>query len=206
MGYFPLGVAFGVLAKSMGVSAFIAVALSTLAYGGAAQFMMLSLFSVGTSYVEVFIVSYLVNLRHTFYGISLLKEYNGIKFRLLNIALLTDETFAIFKNLGLKDASERSFVFAWLNLLAWSYWAAGTLLGAILGDLVKTDTKGLEFSLTSLFIVVVIEMFKNDKNYRVLFAAIFFGVLGVSLFPAKFVLVGSMALCFVFLLLFKDKI
>ena len=38
MGYFPLGVAFGVLAKSMGVSAFIAVALSTLAYGGAAQF------------------------------------------------------------------------------------------------------------------------------------------------------------------------
>ena len=203
MGYFPLGVAFGVLAKSMGVSAFIAVALSTLAYGGAAQFMMLSLFSVGTSYVEVIIVSYLVNLRHTFYGISLLKEYSGIKFRLLNISLLTDETFAIFKNLGLKDASERSFVFSWLNLLAWSYWAAGTLLGAILGDLIKADTKGLEFSLTSLFIVVVIEMF---KNYRVLFAAALFGVLGVSLFPAKFVLVGSMALCFIFLLLFKDKI
>ena len=161
MGYFPLGVAFGVLAKSMGVSAFIAVALSTLAYGGAAQFMMLSLFSVGTSYVEVFIVSYLVNLRHTFYGISLLKEYSGIKFKLLNIALLTDETFAIFKNLGLKDVSERSFVFTWLNLLSWSYWAAGTLLGAILGDFIKADTKGLEFSLTSLFIVVVIEMFKK---------------------------------------------
>ena len=206
MGYFPLGVAFGVLAKSIGVSAFIAMALSMLGYGGAAQFMMLSLFSVGTSYVEVFIVSYLVNLRHTFYGISLLKEYSGIKFRPLNIALLTDETFAIFKNLGLKDANERSFVFTWLNLLAWSYWAAGTLLGAILGDFIKTDTKGLEFSLTALFTVVVIEMFKNDKNYRVLFAAALFGVLGVSLFPAKFVLVGSMALCFIFLLLFKDKI
>ena len=206
MGYFPLGVAFGVLAKSMGVSAFIAMALSMLGYGGAAQFMMLSLFSVGTSYIEVFIVSYLVNLRHTFYGISLLKEYSGIKFRLLNIALLTDETFAIFKNLGLKDASDRSFVFTWLNVLSWSYWAAGTLLGAILGDFIKADTKGLEFSLTALFTVVVIEMFKNDKNYRVLFAAVFFGVLGVSLFPAKFVLVGSMALCFVFLLLFKDKI
>ena len=52
MGYFPLGVAFGVLAKSMGVSAFIAMALSMLGYGGAAQFMMLSLFSVGTSYLR----------------------------------------------------------------------------------------------------------------------------------------------------------
>lgn len=108
--------------------------------------------------------------------------------------------------MGLKDASDRSFVFTWLNILSWSYWAAGTLLGAILGDFIKADTRGLEFSLTSLFIVVVIEMFKNDKNYRVPFAAVFFGVLGVSLFPAKFVLVGSMALCFVFLLLFKDKI
>ena len=110
MGYFPLGVAFGILAKSMGVSAFIAVALSTLAYGGAAQFMMLSLFSAGTGLLEVFIVSYLVNLRHTFYGLALLKEYKGLKYRLLNIATLTDETFAIFKALKILDAAERSYV------------------------------------------------------------------------------------------------
>ena len=50
MGYFPLGVAFGVLAKSMGMSAFIAVALSTLAYGGAAQFMMLSLLTLARGF------------------------------------------------------------------------------------------------------------------------------------------------------------
>jgi len=49
----------------------------------------------------------------------------------------------ILRNLGLKDASDRSFVFTWLNLLSWSYWAAGTLLGAILGDLINADTKGL---------------------------------------------------------------
>ena len=35
MGYFPLGVAFG---YSVGVSSFVAIALSALAYGGAAQF------------------------------------------------------------------------------------------------------------------------------------------------------------------------
>ena len=206
MGYFPLGVAFGILAKSMGVSAFIAIALSALAYGGAAQFMMLSLFSAGTGLVEVFIVSYLVNLRHTFYGISLLKEYSGIKFRLLNIALLTDETFAIFKNLGLKEASDRSFVFTWLNLLSWFYWAAGTAVGCLAGGLIKVDTSGLEFSLTALFIVIVMEMFKNDKNYKVLGAACLFGVAGVALMPAKAMLVGSMALCFIFILVFKDKL
>ena len=206
MGYFPLGVAFGVLAKSMGVSAFIAIALSTLAYGGAAQFMMLSLFSAGTRLVEVFIVSYLVNLRHTFYGLALLKEYKDLKFRLFNIATLTDETFAIFKALKTLDAAERSYVFTRLNLLSWLYWAAGTAVGCLVGELIRVDTSGLEFSLTALFIVIVMEMFKNDKNYKVLGAACFFGVAGVALIPAKAMLVGSMALCFIFILVFKDKI
>lgn len=206
MGYFPLGVAFGILAKSMGVSAFIAIALSTLAYGGAAQFMMLSLFSAGTGLFEVFIVSYLVNLRHTFYGLALLKEYKDLKFRLFNIATLTDETFAIFKALKTLDAAERSYVFTRLNLLSWLYWAAGTAVGCLVGELIRVDTSGLEFSLTALFIVIVMEMFKNDKNYKVLGAACFFGVAGVALIPAKAMLVGSMALCFIFILVFKDKI
>jgi len=206
MGYFPLGVAFGVLAKSMGVSAFIAIALSTLAYGGAAQFMMLSLFSAGTGLLEVFIVSYLVNLRHTFYGLALLKEYKDLKFRLFNIATLTDETFAIFKALKTLDAAERSYVFTRLNLLSWLYWAAGTAVGCLAGELIMVDMSGLEFSLTALFIVIVMEMFKNDKNYKVLGAACFFGVAGVALMPAKAMLVGSMALCFIFILVFKDKL
>ncbi|EET80031.1 branched-chain amino acid transport protein, AzlC family [Campylobacter showae] len=206
MGYFPLGVAFGILAKSMGVSAFIAITLSTLAYGGAAQFMMLSLFSAGTGLLEVFIVSYLVNLRHTFYGLALLKEYKDLKFRLFNIATLTDETFAIFKALKIADAAERSYVFTRLNLLSWLYWAAGTAVGCLAGELIRVDTSGLEFSLTALFIVIVMEMFKNDKNYKVLGAACFFGVAGVALMPAKAMLVGSMALCFIFILVFKDKL
>ena len=206
MGYFPLGVAFGILAKSMGVSAFIAITLSTLAYGGAAQFMMLSLFSAGTGLLEVFIVSYLVNLRHTFYGLALLKEYKDLKFRLFNIATLTDETFAIFKALKTLDAAERSYVFTRLNLLSWLYWAAGTAVGCLAGELIRVDTSGLEFSLTALFIVIVMEMFKNDKNYKVLGAACFFGVAGVALMPAKAMLVGSMALCFIFILVFKDKL
>ena len=206
MGYFPLGVAFGILAKSIGVSAFIAIALSTLAYGGAAQFMMLSLFSAGTGLLEVFIVSYLVNLRHTFYGLALLKEYKDLKFRLFNIATLTDETFAIFKALNISDAAERSYVFTRLNLLSWLYWAAGTAVGCLAGELIRVDMSGLEFSLTALFIVIVMEMFKNDKNYKVLGAACFFGVAGVALMPAKVMLVGSMALCFIFILVFKDKL
>lgn len=206
MGYFPLGIAFGILANKVGVSAFIAAALSALAYGGAAQFMMLSLFSAGTGLLEVFIVSYLVNLRHTFYGLALLKEYKGLKFRLFNVATLTDETFAIFKTLKIHDINERSFVFTRLNFLSWLYWLLGTLTGCFAGELIKVDMSGLEFSLTALFIVTVIEMFKTERNYKVLGAACLFGILGVAILPPKLLLVGSMGFCFLFILAFKDRL
>lgn len=206
MGYFPLGIAFGILANTLNVSTFIAVALSALAYGGAAQFMMISLFSVGTSFIEVFIVSYLVNLRHTFYALSLLKEYKGLKFRLFNIATLTDETFAIFKSLKINDINERSYTFTWLNFLSWSYWLLGTIFGCVFGNLITIDMSGLEFSLTTLFIVIVIEMFKNERNYKVFGAAVLFGILGVALLPPKILLVGSMGLCLLFITAFKDRL
>ncbi|WP_169776628.1 AzlC family ABC transporter permease [Campylobacter mucosalis] len=206
MGYFPLGIAFGILSNKLDVSAFIAVALSALAYGGAAQFMMISLFSVGTSFIEVFIVSYLVNLRHTFYGLALLRDYKYLKFRIFNIATLTDETFAIFKSLKIDDINERSYVFTWLNFLSWSYWLLGTIFGCVFGNLITIDMSGLEFSLTALFIVIVIEMFKNERNYKVLGAATLFGILGVALLPPKLLLVGSMLLCFIFIVAFKDRL
>ncbi|CAD7286299.1 Inner membrane protein YgaZ [Campylobacter suis] len=206
MGYFPLGMAFGILAIGVGVSAFIAISLSFLTYAGAAQFMMVGLFASGTGLVEAFVVSYLVNLRHTFYGLALLKEYENLRFRLFNVATLTDETFAVFKMLKIEDVSERSRVFTALNFLCWFYWLTGTALGCFAGALISADMSGLEFSLTALFIAIVIEMFKSDRNFIVLGAAVLFGVIGVTLMPAKFMLVGSMGLCFVFLSLFKDKL
>ena len=93
-----------------------------------------------------------------------------------------------------------------LNLLSWLYWAAGTAIECLTGGLIKVNTSGLEFSLTALFIVIVMEMFKNDKNYKVLGAACFFKIAGVALIPAKAMLVGSMVFCFIFILVFKDKI
>ncbi|WP_169999850.1 AzlC family ABC transporter permease [Campylobacter sp. RM9328] len=206
MGYFPLGIAFGIVAHSVGISPFIALMLSMLSYGGAAQFMMLSLFAAKTTFLEVFVVSYLVNLRHTFYGLSLLKEYNGLKFKIFNIATLTDETFAIFKTLHIENLDDRGRVFTALNFLSWSYWALGTATGSFAGMLIKFDMSGLEFSLTALFIVIVIEMFKTDRNFKVLGAACIFGILGLALLPVKFLLVGSMLACFVFILIFKDRL
>nr|MCR4941452.1 AzlC family ABC transporter permease [Campylobacter sp.] len=206
MGYFPLGMAFGILACKLGLSAFITMSLSILSYAGASQFMMLTLFSSGTTLFEAFLLSYLVNLRHTFYGLALTKEYKGLKFRLFNVATLTDETFAIIKLLKINEQSEKNRVFTALNFLAWFYWALGTACGYFAGSLIKVNMSGLEFSLTALFIAIVIEMFKNNKNFTILCTATLFGVFGVVFLPSKFMLVASIGLCFVFLFIFRKTL
>ena len=74
LGYIPLGMTFGILANKIQIGLPLTAAMSFLCFTGAGQFMLLSLLAVGTNFVEIFIISYLVNLRHSFYIISLWKD------------------------------------------------------------------------------------------------------------------------------------
>ncbi|MBR8462181.1 AzlC family ABC transporter permease [Campylobacter sp. faydin G-140] len=206
MGWVPLGIAFGLLAKNIGVSLFNTMALSAITFAGAAQFMVLSLLSVGTTIFEIVIVSYLVNLRHTFYGLALLKEYKNIKFKFFNIFALTDESFALFKTINISDDNERSRVFSWINLLTYLSWVFGTAVGFVSGELIRIDYSGIEFCLTSLFIVLAIEMFKSERNFKILSFACLIGVLSVAFLPSKFMLLGAIFACFLFIVIFEDRL
>lgn len=206
LGFIPLGVAFGILAKSMGVSLFIAMSLSLLTYAGAGQFAFLSMLSVGASYFEIALASYFINLRHSFYAMALLKQYQGLGFRLFNIFALTDESFAIFKSLEIKSVKIRSKVFTLINLLTYAYWAVGTLIGYACGALIKIDYSGIEFCLVALFVVLAVQMYKNRANRAVLSFAILAGVLSMSFLSANFMLLAGVGACFLYLLIFKEKL
>lgn len=169
-GFIAIGSAFGLLAQNIGISALITMALSVMVYAGAAQFALLFMISAGTGLVEIFIAIYLINLRHTFYALALLKDFSGIKFKYYNIFALTDESFAIFKSMNLGSSEDRGRVYTLINLLTQIYWILGTLLGILVGKNIKIDYSGIEFCLTSLFIVLAIQMFKNDKDYKLLFS------------------------------------
>lgn len=45
------------------------------------------------------------------------------------------------------------------------YWIIGSLVGATIGNNVSFNTQGLEFSMTALFIVIVINQIKNNSNH-----------------------------------------
>ena len=91
-GYIVLGIGFGVLLADKGYSSLWAILMSVLIYAGSLQYVGVGLLSGGASLISAGLMTLMVNARHLFYGVSMLKRYEklgGIK-KLYAIFALTD--------------------------------------------------------------------------------------------------------------------
>lgn len=164
-GYLALGTAFGLLLNGIGLGVFWATAMSILVYAGSAQFLAVSLIAGGTSLPQVALLTFLLNFRHFFYGLSMVDRYQGMGRRKgYLIFALTDETYALLAA-GLPPArvDPADYYFA-VSLLDHCYWVAGSVLGATVGTLITFDTTGVDFAMTALFVVLAVEQWKQAKS------------------------------------------
>lgn len=164
-GYLALGTAFGLLLNSIGLGVFWAAAMSILVYAGSAQFLAVSLIAGGTSLPQVALLTFLLNFRHFFYGLSMVGRYQGVGRRKgYLIFSLTDETYALLAG-GLPPARvDPADYYFMVSLLDHCYWVAGSVLGATVGELITFDTTGVDFAMTALFVVLAVEQWKQAKG------------------------------------------
>ena len=96
MGYVPLGIVFGFLFVQAGGSWEMAALASLIVYGGASQYMMIPMLVASMPVAAIALATLVINLRHVFYGISLLTKIpqHGWK-RWYIVFALTDETFSL---------------------------------------------------------------------------------------------------------------
>lgn len=171
--YIPLGVAFGILAASRDFSFLELILSSLIVYAGAGQFALVALIDAKAGFFEVFFALFLLNFRHFFYTLSLLKELKELNcLRHYIMFALTDESFALLstqksrlQNLCLKKKSFILFLLCFLNQM---YWIIGSVLGFLFQKNVRIDYSGIEFSLNALFIVLSYELYKQNPNRRIL--------------------------------------
>ena len=78
MGYSVLGFAFGLLLVSFEYSWYLAPLMSLFIYAGALQFVAISFFNVKAGMIDIAIASWFINIRQSFYGLSLLKRFKNI--------------------------------------------------------------------------------------------------------------------------------
>ena len=53
-----------------------------------------------------------------------------------------------------------------ITFLNYIYWALGSTLGGLIGSMVSFNTKGLDFVLTALFVVIFIGQWKSQKDHK----------------------------------------
>lgn len=164
-GFLVLGLTYGILMQTKGYGVLWAVLMSAVAFCGSMQFVAITLLTTGFHPVQAFILSILVNARHIFYGISMLDKYKGLgKIRGFLIYVLCDETFSITYSTTPKPGVNKKYFYFAISLLDYLYWITGTFLGSIAGNYIKFSTKGMDFALTALFVVLFLEQWKVKEN------------------------------------------
>ncbi|MBI9101439.1 MAG: AzlC family ABC transporter permease [Spirochaetales bacterium] len=164
-GYVSIGFAYGFLLVKSGLAWYWAPIMSIVIFAGAAQFMAISLLAQNKSFIEMGIAIFLLNARHMVYGFSLLDRFSNFKrFKKYLIFGLTDETYALLTTVSPPEGADPEEFDFWVTILNQSYWTAGGLLGALLGSFISWNAPGLEFALTALFTVLLIEQIMSLKR------------------------------------------
>jgi len=191
-GYVPIGVAFGFLLSQSGYNWYFAPLMSILIYSGATQFLAINFFINSAPFPEIAVTTLLLNLRHSFFGLSLIKKFADTSLvKPYLIFALTDETYALLTSMEEpEDVSKRRYYFC-ISVLNHSYWVIGTAIGALLSQVVIIKLKGLNFALTALFVVLTIEQYKKVKTIKPFIIAFAAGFFSLLLVPPGYMLLAA---------------
>ena len=195
-GYLFIGIAFGVMYAEKGYSFLWAILMSLLVYAGSGQYLAVNFFVPGFSFLQVIFLTFMVNVRHIFYGISLLEKFNKMgKRRWYMIFGLTDETYSLLCTTNVpEDVEEDKFLFA-ISIMNQSYWVLGSAIGAIAGMVLPINSEGIDFAMTALFVVIFVEQWMDKKNRIPEVIGVAVAIVALKIFGASsFVLPAMLAI------------
>lgn len=165
--YEVLGMGFGILMTRNGYGPAWTFLSSLLIYAGSMQFVEADLLVSAASLPAAALMTLMVNARHLFYGISMVGRYRDMgRAKPYLVFGLTDETYSILcRDEDWPGAHKRLYCF-FVTLFDQFYWVSGSVLGALLGRVLPFDSKGIEFSMTALFVTVFAEQWLSSPDHR----------------------------------------
>ncbi|MFP5421827.1 MAG: AzlC family ABC transporter permease [Gammaproteobacteria bacterium] len=169
VGILPFGLIYGALASLAGLSLGQALGMSLLVYAGSAQFIAISLLTLGSGAVVILLTTLVVNLRHVLYSAAL-QPYVGRLSQRWRVPLafgLTDETFAVVQRryLARGMTEHGQWYHAGVALALYLSWVSSSLVGALFGQSVPNLAGwGLDFAMLATFIGIVVPALRNQPQ------------------------------------------
>lgn len=165
-GYLFLGSAFGIMLYDAGYNWVWAALISLFVYAGSGQFLLVSLLSSAASLPTTIMMTLFINSRHMFYGLSFVEKFKRGKWRYpFMIYTLTDETYSVNTSISVIPAGVDEIHARYLiGLFDHIYWILGSVIGSLAGQIIPIDFTGIDFSMTALFVVIFIDLVRNQKG------------------------------------------
>lgn len=207
IGYFVLGTAYGVLMEQEGFSLFFTFLTSLLFFAGSAQYIAIGFLAAGINPLYAFIAFFILNARHLFYAMSMIKPYRNITSfwkRQYAIFSLTDEAFSILHDIDIPNTLKKDNVYVGLSFMQHIYWVIFGVIGHIFGQMMTFNTNGLDFVLTALFLVIFINQWNKSKTHRPALLGLVAALVALVLIGPERFLTLAMLLIVLTLLVFKD--
>ena len=185
LGYVAIGVPCGILCDSIGLNALQVFAMSVLFYSGAGQFMIPNMWLAGNPIASIIASVSFVNTRQMLYSAAFSPYFEKVGKRLafLFSATVTDESFGV--NMMQYQSGQWS---AWqatlVNLFSMTSWGVCNALGVLIGDALAIPTAIAAFSMTSIFICLVLDQKMTSLNIFVIVVSAlgvcFFKIIGLA--------------------------
>ena len=163
LGYLSVSFTFGIMAVSYGFHWWQALLISMLTVTSAGQFAGIGTMLYPGQYIEMLVSQLTINVRYSFMSISLSQKtdekFKGI-WRWLFGFMMTDEIFAVAST---EKEVSRSF-FAGLMITPYLGWSLGTLIGALLGNVLPHRLmSALSLAIYGMFVAIVMPGMKESR-------------------------------------------
>ena len=164
LGYLSVSFTFGILCVSKGLSWLQAAIISLTNITSAGQVAGLGIMVTAGGILAMIISQIVINLRYSLMGIALSQKADKTMTPLLRILLaygITDEIFGVAVS---KKHEFGARYFFGLTILPVIGWVAGTVIGALLGQVFPDFlTNALAIGIYGMFVSIVLPKAKHDK-------------------------------------------
>ncbi|BBW97274.1 AzlC family ABC transporter permease [Geobacillus icigianus] len=164
IGYMPIALTFGLLAKTTGLTLAETVLMSVVVFAGASQYIALSLLSVGTGIFEIILTTFVLNLRHFLMSASLNEkaEADALWKKALYAFGITDETFSVA---AMKEGTVSASYMFGLIMMAYGSWVVNSGIGYAVGaSLPESLQESMSVALYAMFIGLLVPALKKERK------------------------------------------
>ena len=206
-GFWFLGMSYGILMRVKGFSFVYPLLMSITIFGGSLEFIAVTMLLSTFAPLQTFLVALVIQLRHLFYGVSMLEKYKGTGWKKPYLIFgLCDETFSINYSTDIPEDIDKGWFYFFVTLLDQIYWVTGAAIGGLLGNFISFNTEGLSFVMTAMFVVIFLDQWLKEKQHISSVIGLGISLLCLVIFGSESFMIPTMICIVAMLTLFRKPI